>query len=120
MAAVTRRDVEAVEAVISEDFEFESTFAASEGRVFRGPTAIRDYFAAVDEAFEEIRIELVDVLGEDEGRVALRARVNARGRGSGLEINHVYGQVWTVADGTVVHVASYLDPDEARRSVGLA
>jgi ketosteroid isomerase-like protein len=116
MEAASRRDVEALEALVSENLRFESTFAASEGREFGGPSAIRDYFAALDEAFDELRIELEDVVEAAGPRVAIRARVSGLGRGSGIAIDHVYGQVWTIADGRVEHIVSYLDPEQARVS----
>ena len=115
MAAITRRDIDAAEAFASDELEFMSTFAASEGRSFSGPTAIRDYFAAVDEAFDDVVITLERVVAHEGERVLVHARVRGRGRGSGIEVDHVYGQIYVVRDGLIVHIDSYMDPDEAMR-----
>jgi ketosteroid isomerase-like protein len=51
--AAERRDLETLEMLGSEEGEFHSVLAASEGRVFRGRQGIRDYFAAIDAAFDD-------------------------------------------------------------------
>lgn len=113
LAATTTRDMEAIERLVSDELEFRSTFAASEGRTFSGPSAIRDYFAAVDEAFDDVEITLERVIASEGERVLVEARVRGRGRGSGIEVDHLYGQIYTVRDGLIVHIDSYTDPDEA-------
>jgi ketosteroid isomerase-like protein len=70
------------------------------------PSAARDYFAALDEAFADVRIALEEVLETERGRVVLRARVSGRGRGSGIEIDQRYIQVWTLANGKVEEIVS--------------
>ena len=114
--AANRRDLVAAAAMISDDMEFQSTFAASEGRAFAGPTAIRDYFAAMDEAFEDVAIAIERVVDAESDRVLIDVRVRGRGRGSGIVVDHVYGQLYTMRDGLIVAIASYLDPAEAARS----
>jgi ketosteroid isomerase-like protein len=106
MDAVDRRDQETIERLAAETIRFESTFAAAEGRIFSGPSATRDYFAALDEAFEDVRIALEEVLETERGRVVLRARVSGRGRGSGIEIDQRYIQVWTLANDKVEEIVS--------------
>ena len=50
--AVNRRDLAVLGGLVaSEETEFPSVFATSEGRVFRGRQGVRDYFAAIDAAF---------------------------------------------------------------------
>ena len=119
MAAVTRRDIPAVEALVSDDLVFESTFAGSEGRTFHGPTAVRDYFEALDEAFEHLRVELVEVLGTAGPRVVITARVRGRGRASGMPMEHVYGQIYTVRGDEIAHIKSFMEPADALRAAGL-
>ena len=114
--AADRRDLEAAKAMASDDLEFQSTFAASEGRAFAGPTAIYDYFAAMDEAFEDVAISIERVVEAEGDQVLVDVRVRGRGRGSGIVVDHVYGQLYTVRDGLIVAIASYMDPAEAARS----
>jgi ketosteroid isomerase-like protein len=115
IAAANRRDIEAADALTSDAIEFDSTFAASEGRAFSGPSAIRDYFAAVEEAFDDVVIELDDVVDAEGDRVLIYVRVRGRGRGSGITVDHLYGQIYEVRDGLIVRIESFMDPQEARR-----
>ena len=55
---------------------------------------------------EGFRIALEEVLETECGRVVLRARVSGRGRGSGIEIDQLYTQVWTLANGKVTEIIS--------------
>ncbi|MCE3246469.1 MAG: SnoaL-like domain [Geminicoccaceae bacterium] len=60
--AVNRRDVATLDSLWSEEGEFNSRLAASEGHAFRGRQGIRDYFAWLDEAFEEFRSEVEEII----------------------------------------------------------
>jgi ketosteroid isomerase-like protein len=60
--AANGRDLQTLDALLSEDVEFRSVLFASEGRVFRGRPGIREYFAAFDEAFADHRSEAERVL----------------------------------------------------------
>jgi ketosteroid isomerase-like protein len=120
MDAVVRRDMETVESLASDTVRFDSTLAASEGRAFSGPTAVRDYFAAFDEAFDEVEIHLEEVLEAVDGRVVVRARVLGRGRGSGIALDQDYFQVWMIAGGKVQRLVSRSDLQSALDTAGLA
>ena len=113
MEAVVRRDIETVESFASETSRFDSALAATEGRTFSGPTATRDYFAAFDEAFADVEIHLEEVIEAADERVILQARVSGRGRGSGITLDQIYFQVWTVADGKVQEIVSRSDLQSA-------
>jgi ketosteroid isomerase-like protein len=115
MDAVSRQDIEAVERLASDGLEFNSAFAASEGRTFSGPTAVRDYFDAVGEAFDDVSITLEEMVGAEGERVFIHARVRGRGRGSGIVVDHLYGQVYTVREGLIARIDSFIDPAEAAR-----
>ena len=119
MEAVVRRDVETVESFAADAVRFDSALAASEGRAFAGPSAVRDYFAAFDEAFDDVRIELEEVLGTDGDSLILRARVTGRGRGSGIAVDQDYFQVWTIAEGKVQRLVSRSDLPSALDAAGL-
>jgi ketosteroid isomerase-like protein len=115
MEAVGRQDIDAVERLASDELEFRSTFAASEGRAFSGPTAVRDYFDAVGEAFDDVTITPEEVVRADGDRVFIHVRVRGRGHGSGIVVDHLYGQIYTVRDGLIVRIESFMDPAAAAR-----
>jgi ketosteroid isomerase-like protein len=120
MEAANRRDLATMDKLISEELEFNSTFAASEGRVFRGHTGIREYFATLEDAFDDLRLDAEDVIAAGDDRVVLLVWVSGRGKGSDIPVRHCYGQVWTVSNGAVRQIDSYLDPAEALRAAGVS
>jgi ketosteroid isomerase-like protein len=52
-------------------------------------------------------------------KVVLRVRMHARGAASGLELDILGWQVWTVSDGVVVRIQAFTDEADARRAAGL-
>ena len=93
--AANHRDVAALDAIWSEQAEFHSTFAASEGRVFRGRQGTRDYFATLGEVFDDMRVEIEEITEAGEDRLVVVVRVTGRGKGSGVNVEQRNGQVWT-------------------------
>ncbi|MBA2764291.1 MAG: nuclear transport factor 2 family protein [Thermoleophilaceae bacterium] len=88
--------------------------------MFRGRQGIRDYFHALEEAFDEVHLEVKDVTDATHERVVVLVDVSGRGKGSGIPVGHRFGQVWTFARGEVVRVESYLDPRDAREAADLS
>ena len=117
--AVNHRDLATLDALWTEEGEFHSTFAASEGRVFRGPQRFRDYFDTVDEAFDDMRVEVEEVTDVGEDRLVVVLRVSGRGKGSGVNVEQHNGQVWTFVDGKVARIDSYMDRADAFEAVKL-
>ena len=76
--AAERRDLETLEMLGSEEREFHSVLAASEGRVFRGRQGIRDYFAAIDAAFDDWQPEIEESSTAPAGWRAARAPTELR------------------------------------------
>ncbi len=111
--AVNRRDLVTLDAIFSEQGEFHSTFAASEGRVFRGREGVRDYFATLGEVFDDMRIEIEEIVDAGEDRLVVVVRVAGRGKGSGANVEQRNGQIWRFADRRIIRIDSYLNPTEA-------
>ncbi len=111
--AVNRHDLATLDAIFSEQGEFHSTFAASEGRVFRGREGLRDYFATLGEVFDDMRIEIEEIADAGEDRLVVVVRVTGRGKGSGASVEQRNGQVWRFADRTIARIDSYLNPTDA-------
>ncbi len=118
--AVNRRDLLVLDGLLaSEESEFASVFATSEGRVFRGTQGTRDYFAAIDEAFEDFRTEVLELIDAGDDRVVAMTRVTGRGKGSGIPVDKHFGQVWTLRGEAVVRIDTYVNPSEALEAAGL-
>ena len=118
--ATNRRDLATLDAIWSEEGEFHSTFAASEGRVFRGRQGIRDYFDTLGEVFDDMQIEIEEITDVGEDRLVVELRVSGRGKGSGVNVEQRNGQVWTIVDGKVARIDSYMNSTDALEAVGLS
>ena len=105
--AVNRHDLATLDAMASDEFEFHSTFAASEGRAFRGREGVRDYFDTLDEVFDDMRIEIEEITDAGEDRLVVVVRVTGRGKGSGASVEQRNGQVWRFANRKIVRIDSY-------------
>jgi len=116
---VNRRDLTILDGLVTPESEFSSVFATSEGRVFRGQEGIRDYFAAIDAAFTDFETEVDKLIGGSEDRVVAMTRVSGRGRESGVAVDQRFAQVWTLRDGAVIRIETYLDEGEALEAAGL-
>jgi ketosteroid isomerase-like protein len=118
--ATNGRDLATLDAIWSEEAEFHSTFAASEGRVFRGRQGIRDYFVTLGEVFDDMRIEIEEITDADEDRLVVLLRVAGRGKGSGANVEQRNGQVWTLVDGKIARIDSNMNRTEAFEAAGLS
>ena len=118
--AANRRDVETLDSLWSEEGEFNSRLGASEGRVFHGRQGTRDYFAWLDEAFEEFRTEVDEIIDAGEDRVVALLRANVRGKASGVPLDDQrFAIVFTFQGERIVCADSYLDPKQALEAAGL-
>jgi ketosteroid isomerase-like protein len=91
---------------------------ALEGR-WVGLDEMRSAMSEYLRAMSDLRIEaerLIDLGGE---RVLVLSRHTARGKQSGVPIEHQLGDVFTLRDGKIVHFDSYWSRDEALEAVGL-
>jgi ketosteroid isomerase-like protein len=111
--AVNQHDLATLDAIFSEQGEFHSTFAASEGRVFRGRQGVRDYFVTLGEVFDDMWIEIEEITDAGEDRLVVVVRVTGRGKGSGANVEQRNGQIWRFANRRIVRIDSYLNPTDA-------
>ena len=100
-AAFSRGEVEAVMDLLHPSLD---------PQPLRGRDAVRRYLAP--NFFESQSAEPIDVL-EEGNRVLVIARVRARGRESGVELDQTAYHLWTVAEGRAVRFAAFVDRDEA-------
>jgi ketosteroid isomerase-like protein len=90
-----------------------------EGRVLRGVSEIRRDYEAVEETWDEHRVEPQQLIDAGD-RVVLFHREYQRGRSSGVELMIELAAVFELKDGRIVRVQGYMDRAEALAAVGLS
>ena len=115
-----RRDWDAIARALPDDFEAIDRVPPDERRE-RGPNALRAITTANgDAAFEDLRMEVVEVElvdGEgDELRAAVRIAASASGGSSGAAVEAEIGQVWTYRGGLPRRLEQFRTWREARRA----
>lgn len=115
-----RGDLDATFEFIDPDFEFHEDPLFPEAAVFHGRDAVRRYFEGFWEEWEDVRVQLEDVLECGDDRLLAFVRVRARGRGSGVEVDMGLAHLWTARDGMAVRMDAFFDRARAREAAGLS
>jgi hypothetical protein len=117
IAAVNARDVDGYLACCTADVELHTPIAALDG-VHKGPDGIGRFFAQIDDAGPDFRIEIerLELVGD---RVLALASVHASGRSSGLSLTVETGNVYEFEGDRIRRVRIYAERDDALREVGL-
>jgi ketosteroid isomerase-like protein len=115
--ALNRGDVDAMLADMHPDFEWCPLETSPVARVYRGHEQVRRYVDDWLSTFESVRLELEGPT-EIADRVVTAVHGRARGRGSGLELDNRFCQVWTVRDGMAVAMEEHPDREQALAAIG--
>jgi ketosteroid isomerase-like protein len=102
------------------DPDFEATVPPElsvEPDTYRGHEGMRRYFAAF-EGLENVRFEFVDAV-ERGDQVVATMRLRAKGTDTGIEVEQLAYQVWTVREGKAVRVEAFANRADAIEAAGL-
>src|SRR4051794_6626799 len=91
--------------------------AADDVGIMKGREAVRRYYAAWIEAFDEIRAEVEEVIFESGERCAVVIANSGRPRGGSALVRGRYYAVCTVRDGRIASGREYETRDEALAAV---
>jgi ketosteroid isomerase-like protein len=86
--------------------------------VYRGHDEVRTSIGDVREAWETFKVTPREFMDAGE-LVLVTETVNARGRGSGVEITSETASTYRLRDGKITHVTVYPDRSEAFEAAGL-
>jgi hypothetical protein len=115
------RDAESIVAECHPEVEFKTSIALVEGEggVYRGLDAIRQWLAAIDEAFGELR-GVLEVLHEVDAASYLGSgRMQGRGKGSDAPFDIPFFWVVRARDGLLWRWEGHLTKEGALESLGL-
>ena len=117
-AAFNSGDMERVLALLHHDFETTvGPDLSPEPDAYRGHDGVRRYFDSFRDAMEQIRFDPAGFRSQG-ASVVVALRLSARGRSSRIAVEQHLGQVWTVHDGKVLRVRSYVTYREALEAAG--
>jgi ketosteroid isomerase-like protein len=86
---------------------------------YRGHTGLQRWWDDVTDAFEDVRLELKDVIEVDEERMVTTQHVVGRFRLTGIDVDGPFGAIVTVRDGKILSAIGYESPGKAKKAAGL-
>ncbi len=86
---------------------------------YRGREGMREVIERFDQAWEDWRLDTGEIIDLGDRHICL-CRYVARGRGSGLSLDHPVAHVVTIRDRRIVELDFYWDQDQALKAVGLS
>lgn len=119
VAAVNARDIERYLACCTPDIEMRTPLADI-GGAYEGLDGIRRFFADIEDAAPDFRLELERVVAIGSDRVLAFVVTSASGRASGLPVDTPAGNVYDLVDGKIRRLRIFVDRQEALAAVGLS
>jgi ketosteroid isomerase-like protein len=111
-------DTDAALACLDPEVELRPIRAQLEGHTYRGHQGYLDTLALFDQDWEDLRI-VPQHLRERDPYVAGAAKVTARGRASGIDLDVRVGVLFEVRNGRIVRLESFNETEEALRAAGI-
>lgn len=94
------------------DYEFHPPPDLPGEDVYRGPTAMRDFSAALSEGFEFLHIEPLG-FEESGAEVLVRVRLKAKGRSSGIDVEREEFHLWSFGPERPVKLSCFTEREDA-------
>jgi ketosteroid isomerase-like protein len=102
----------AIADLIDPDFKLDSP-AGIEVSQAHDKAGLSEWFAKMDEIWEELRFEPEEMVDFDATRVIAVVRTSGRAKGSGMEIDQVFIHIWTVSGEKVTALATFDTKEQA-------
>ena len=112
------RDPEGLLRLLDPGYEFYSLLSSVEGKAYRGLDGLKQYFAEIEQTWEDMRFELEQFRAAGEQSLVVM-HLLGRARASGVPLDERTQQVWSGREGKVLSNVVYLDAAEARAAAGL-
>ena len=104
--------------LIADDIEWVNAKEAVEPGTRRGAGEFGDAVGKVSDAFEETRVEIARFIDAGD-QVVVTGTLRGTVHGSGIEIEHDQGYIWTIRDGKAIRFQWFNDPAEALAAAGI-
>ena len=116
--ALARGESPATLGLLHPDIEYVNPPGAVEPGTRRGIAAYDDAMRSMHESFDDVRIEVREIIDAGE-KVVVLATFIARGRSSGAQRQHDDGYVWTVRNGRATSFEWFHSQGDALEAAGL-
>ena len=119
--AFNRRDFGVLAELSHEELEFVSVLTAVDaaGSTYRGTNAWENYFAVMDQTWDEWRVENIELFDGGDDRVACVFQLVGKGKASGVPVEQMVGLAYRIREGKLWRMRSYREPAEALEAAGL-
>lgn len=108
-------DIETIVDAMAEDCELFPLRAQLEGTSYRGHEGVRRFYEDLNADWENLRLPY-DEVREVGDSVVVFARLVARGRTSGVDLDVPIGQLWELRDGRIQRLRAFSEPEDALRA----
>jgi ketosteroid isomerase-like protein len=119
----SRDDVESALAFIDPEVEWHRAFhlpgVTPDKAVFHGHEEVRQLWTEWRSVWDEISVQIEEVLHDADDVAVARTRFRARGAASGAQVERRFFYVMNFRDGKLVRSRPFEDLGEARRAAGL-
>ena len=105
--------------LLAADFELEEAAELPDPEAYTGREAFIDNMAKLEESFEELRIEPLEIVDLGE-KVIVVVSMSGRGQGSNVPVEMTFAQLWSLRDGKAVSLRDYATRAEALEAVGMS
>jgi ketosteroid isomerase-like protein len=117
---LSRSDPESFFAVCDPEIEWDVSRLMPEPRVYHGHDGVREFWRSWVGTWRDFDFELEEAIDAGGDQVVARVRQVGRGRGSGVDVELRFGQIWTVRDGRIVRFRTFPSFEEALEALGLS
>jgi len=104
--------------LLAPDFGLEEAAEVPDPASYSGRDAFIANMAKLEESFDGLRLEPLEVVDLDENIVVVLS-MSGRGRGSSAPVEMTFAQLWSLRDGKAVSLRDYATKAEALEAAGL-
>ena len=115
--AVNRRDFAGMVESFDPDIVWHDAPEIPGASVYRGPSRIASAIEGFLDVWEEVRLEIEELIPIDD-RVVAVVGFHVRGRGSKVPLDGIVVHVWTWREGKAVRMEAFLSKEQALEAVG--
>jgi len=116
---LNERGFGAIAVLFSPEFTMDSPQGVESSQA-HDKAGLRDWFKKMDEVWEWLVFDPIEISALDAERVIVVAHTSGRAKGSGIEIDTELTHLWILRDGRPVRLDTYSTKREALEAVGLS